>query len=67
VDCTGGRSVLGGGFIVAVESGSAAEITVYDSHATDSDTWSVTGAEDNDADVGNWSITAFAICALVSP
>ena len=67
-DCPAGTSVVGGGFVVLAAPGlgvNVAEITVSASYPSDGDTWSVTAAEDNDGDVGNWSAQAYAICASV--
>jgi hypothetical protein len=57
---------LGGGFLVTVASGVLAEITVTESRATADNVWTVTGSEDNDSNVGNWSIQAFVVCANLS-
>jgi hypothetical protein len=60
--CTGGRKVVGGGFQALAASGSVAEITTTQNQPTSDTIWTVTASEDNGADVGNWSLQAFAIC-----
>jgi hypothetical protein len=62
-DCTAGKVVVGGGYVITAASGNVAEITVSASWPSDSDTWTVTAAEDNDTNVGLWSLQAYAICA----
>lgn len=64
--CPAGKVALGGGFLVTVASGVLAEITVTESRATADNVWTVTGSEDNDSNVGNWSIQAFVVCANLS-
>jgi hypothetical protein len=43
-----------------------AEITVTSSYPSDGATWSVTAYEDNDGDVNNWSVQAFALCVTAN-
>jgi hypothetical protein len=64
--CSPGKKVLGGGYAVVAASGNPAEITVYVNQPTSDTIWTVTAAEDEDKDVGNWSLQAFVICATVT-
>ena len=64
--CTGGRKVVSGGFIITAAAGNVAEITVSQNQATSDTVWTVAAAEDNDGDVGNWNIEAFAVCVTAS-
>jgi hypothetical protein len=66
VDCTGGRKAVGGGYVLHVVSGNSAEITVTQNRATDDDTWTVTGVEDDDGNISNWTIEAYVICMFAS-
>jgi hypothetical protein len=68
--------VLGGGFTVVVTDGSdggsdldnVAEITFISSFPVDDDSWLVSAAEDNTGDMDdNWTLTAWAVCALANP
>ena len=65
-DCAAGKSVVGGGFVVVAASGNIAEVTVSSSLPSDADTWSVSAAEDNGNNIGNWSLQAYAICVTAS-
>jgi hypothetical protein len=62
-DCAVGKSVLGGGYIVDAATGDVAKVTVSWDYPSDGDTWTVAAGENDDDDVGNWSIQAFALCA----
>jgi hypothetical protein len=57
----GDEVVVGGGIVVATAAG-LGEIAVTSSFPSDDDTWSASASEDNDGDVGNWSLQAFALC-----
>jgi hypothetical protein len=63
VDCPGTKIVIGGGFVTTLVSDSA-DITIFNSAATDSNTWSVSG-DNSDAGGGDqsYALAAFAICA----
>jgi hypothetical protein len=60
--CTGGRVAVGGGYVVTAATGSVAEITPTQNFPTSTTVWSTTASEDNDADVGNWSLQAYVLC-----
>jgi hypothetical protein len=62
-DCPTGKVVVGGGYVTTAVSGNLAEIAVVANWPSDSDTWTVTAAEDNDTNVGLWSVQAYAVCA----
>lgn len=64
VTCTGGRSVLSGGWDIA---GGGGEVNVTVNEATSNSAWTVTAVEDDDSDAGSWAIQAHAVCALVTP
>jgi hypothetical protein len=66
-DCPSSKSVVGGGMLVTVASGNVAEITTVESRATDDDTWTITAAEDQDSQVDDWSLRAFAVCVTAVP
>jgi hypothetical protein len=59
---------LGGGYSISITGlpVGGGEVTNIISAPTLSGTeatgWTVTAYEDNDGDVGNWSVTAYAIC-----
>jgi hypothetical protein len=63
VDCPAGKIVIGGGFVTSSVS-DATDITITNSAASDSDTWSVSG-DNSDAGGGDqsYALAAFAICA----
>jgi len=65
-NCTAGKNVLGGGHVVVAVSGNEAAVSVTANRPSDSDNWSVTGAEDIDVLVGIWSLQAFAPCVTAS-
>jgi hypothetical protein len=68
VDCPKGTAVLSGGYSInGVTVGNVAEIAVIESSARSDTSWTVVAAEDNDVDVGSWSLKASAVCANVSP
>jgi hypothetical protein len=60
VSCTGGKKVLGGGYMVSA-SGNETQVTVTAGYPSANNTWTVTTVKTN----GNpsWSVTAYAICA----
>lgn len=70
VTCPGGRRVLGGGYRVdagePAVGNNPAEVTVVESRATSDTTWSVIAFADDAEEVGPWSVSSYAICALVS-
>ena len=59
-DCAGGKKALGGGYTI---SGSV-EVVAQSSYPSDDDTWTVVAVE-NDNEPGDWSVTAYVICATV--
>jgi hypothetical protein len=59
--CTGGRKVIGGGYVV--EGTGLGEVNVYENRPTSDTTWSVKATEDNDNP--SYAIQAYAICANV--
>jgi hypothetical protein len=48
---------------VLAATGDVAEITTTANYPSSTTVWTATASEDNDTDVGNWSIQAFVICA----
>jgi hypothetical protein len=57
VSCTGGRNVVGGGFV-----SSHASVGAQASYPSNATTWTVDGAEFQNTNTV-WTITAYAICA----
>jgi hypothetical protein len=61
-DCTGGRKVIGGGYLTAGTVSNDGELAPVSDRASDDDTWSVTVTGDNPGNGDTWSLQAFAIC-----
>ena len=62
--CTGGRILVGGGAQVTATSGNVGEIAITASYPSSATVWTATGHEGLGFLVGDWSIQAFALCAL---
>ncbi len=62
--CTGGRILVGGGALVTATSGDVGHISMTASYPSSATVWTATGHEGIGWLVGNWSIQAFALCAL---
>jgi hypothetical protein len=56
--CTGGRKVVGGGFL-----SNNASVGAQGSYASSATAWTVDAVELSNVP-GNWTITAYALCAL---
>jgi hypothetical protein len=49
---------------VTAVSGNVAEVTITGSYPSSTTEWTATASADDGLQVGNWSIQAFALCAL---
>ena len=65
VSCTGGKRVLGGGGGVSGSANPAIKASQPIGGPPPTG-WSVTGVETDVLGLGNWSVTAYVICATVS-
>jgi hypothetical protein len=63
VDCPGTKIVIGGGFTTTLVTAPNA-VTILNSQATDSNTWSVSGDSISTGGDTSYALAAFAICAL---
>jgi hypothetical protein len=63
--CTGGRKVVGGGYLVTTSvAGDLDEITVYENRPTSETVWTASAQEDNPS-TSSWALQAYAICATI--
>ncbi len=68
-DCTAGKRVVGGGYVLSGQAGDAlTENVITSSHPVDDDTWQVvTRSAGTIGGDHSFAVQAFAICATVQP
>jgi hypothetical protein len=63
--CTGGRVVLGGGYLIS--GADADQISISQNLATSDTVWSVAAQEIQNNVTTAWSVQAYAICGSATP